>query len=100
MRFSRRVRDFSDPTQVPDSLLDGGPTARTGIVGTLTDSETTIAKVITALQSVVGNDASDLNTLQLIYNTLNLARDRNFIFNRIADQVKLDVHTRIMAGQV
>jgi hypothetical protein len=89
---------FSDKSQSPDSLLDGGAAMRPGILGLLAESDEMIIDVITALGTM--NGTSDLNALTTVYNTLQLAKDRNFIFNRLTDQIKLDVHTRIMAGQV
>lgn len=89
---------FADVKQVPDSLLDGGAAMRAGVLGLLADSDRMITAVITALSNM--NGTNDLDTLTSIYNTLQLAKDRNFIYNRLLDQIKLDVHTRIISGQV
>jgi hypothetical protein len=47
-----------------------------------------------------GTPNSDLIVLNGIYATLNLAKDRNYIYNRLTDLITLDVHTRVKAGQV
>lgn len=101
----KKISDFLNSSvaffkEVPASLLDGGESMRPGILGALADSQTMITEVITQLGKMTGNPKADLDPLAAIYNALSLAKDRNYIFNRLNDQIKLDIHTRIKAGQV
>jgi len=89
---------FSDPKQVPDSLLDGGATMRPGILGMLSSTDQMVTDVISELGKA--NGVNDLLSLTRIYNTFHLASDRNYVYNRVLDRIKADLHIRIMAGQV
>jgi hypothetical protein len=89
---------FSDKTQVPDSLLDGGAAMRPGILGLLEDSSAMVKNVTASLGKMNGHDY--LGTLNAIYDTLQLHKDRNFLYNRLLDQIHLDIHTRISSGEV
>jgi hypothetical protein len=89
---------FSDPTQVPDAFLDGGAAMRPGILGLLSNTDQMITSAIDELGKTNGVD--DLMSLTRIYNVFQLAKDRNYVYNRVLDRIKADIHLRIMVGQV
>jgi hypothetical protein len=81
-------------------MLGGGAAARAGILGLLKDSQRMVRAAVADRALMTGNKDNDLIQLTDMYNQFQLAADRGFIFNRLSDQIKMDLHTRIRAGQV
>jgi hypothetical protein len=78
--------------------LDGGENARAGILTLLDSTAAMIDSVAVKVLQIKGDRAADGETLKSIYDTFNLAKDPDFINQRLKLHIQDDLNTRIRAG--
>jgi hypothetical protein len=94
--FLRESKDYYQ--NVRPELLDGGETARAGILKLLDSTAEIIDSVAAKVLQISGDREEDGKTLKAIYDTLNLAKDPDFINQRLKLHIQDDLNTRIKAG--